>query len=317
MVSYRFPRDVAGMVLGLSAVAMLVACTSDGPTALQPSAARTVHEKSGSRKGGKRPAPAPIPAFIFTSNDGMGDQLYRWRAGAITQLTFTEQSNTRAHVAAGKVVFTSYRDGDAEIYLADTTLGVVRRVTTSAGLDDEAALDPTGSRIAYVSAQTGTLRLRVADTVGVWSELATGAGATVPERAPSWSPAGDRIAFSSNRDGSSQIYVVPAAGGTATRLTFESIGAFNPAWTADGSAIVYVASAGGARLRRVDVATGIVTDMPDASSLGEPACTLSGCLATLNPSTTAGDIVWMPASGATVTVVAGAANDFHPAVLQP
>src|SRR5687768_13666595 len=102
MVSNRFPRDVAGMVLCLSLVALLGACTSDGAGPLDPTA-RT--EKQVSAKGGKRPPAAPIPAFVFTSNDGMGDQLYRWRADTITQLTFTEQSNARAHIAAGKIVF--------------------------------------------------------------------------------------------------------------------------------------------------------------------------------------------------------------------
>ena len=317
MVSNRFPRDVAGMVVRLALIALVGACASDGPGVLDPSAARTVHDRTPRQKGGKRPAPAPIPAFIFTSNDGMGDQLYRWRADTITQLTFTEQSNARAHVAAGRIVFTSYRDGDAEIYFGDTTLTSVRRLTQSPGLDDEAAVDPSGSRIVYVSAHTGTLRMRIADTLGSWTELVTGAGATVPERAPAWDPAGSRIAFSSNRDGSSQIYIVSAQGGSATRLTFESVGAFNPEWTADGTAVVYVASAGGARLRRVDVATGTVTDLPDMSTLGEPACGTTGCLATQNPSTSSGDIVWMPSAGATVTVVNGTGNDSHPAILQP
>ena len=318
MVSNRFPREVAGMVLLVSSVMFASACSSDGASVLAPTVSRHANSQPLTQKGGKRPAAAPVPAFVFTSDAGAGDQLYSWSAGTVTQLTFTEQSNTRAHSSAGKLVFTSYRDGDAEIYIGDAMLSAVRRVTTSVGLDDEAALDPSGSTIAYVSANTGTLRIRIADTLGAWSELVTGAAPSVPERAPSWSPDGQRIAFTSNRDGSSQIYIVPATGGAAVRVTHESVGAFNPTWTSDGSAIVYVASAGGAKLRRVNLATGATTDVPNGNGVGDPDCNASGCLATVNPATTVGDIVWVPADGSPVVpVVTGAGNDFHPSIRKP
>lgn len=39
---------------------------------------------------------------------------------------------------------------------------------------------------------------------------------------PVWSPDGQKLAFSSNREGSDDLYIIPANGGTAKRLTFHS-----------------------------------------------------------------------------------------------
>ena len=42
------------------------------------------------------------------------------------------------------------------------------------------------------------------------------------ESVPVWSPDGKSIAFASDRNGSQDVYVMPASGGTARRLTFNS-----------------------------------------------------------------------------------------------
>ena len=296
----------------------LLACSALGACsdALAPGAALARRSPPDRQRGRPAPAPAAAPAFIFASNDGSGDQLFRWDAGVITRLTFTSLSNTKPHAAGGRLVFTSYRDGDAEIYLADDSAGAARRITASTGLDDEAALDPAATRVAFVSARTGTLRLYVSDTAGTSVvALETGSGTTVPERAPSWSPRGDHIAFTSNRDGTSQVYIVAGTGGAAVRVTRETIGAYDPVWAADGLAILYAASAGGPRLRKITLATGLVEDMAGSAAYGEPSCNAAGCLLTSNAYSGAGDIVWLPFGGTPTQLVATTGNDFHPAIL--
>jgi len=55
-------------------------------------------------------------------------------------------------------------------------------------------------------------------------------------------PAGDsagRIAFSSNRDGDFEIYVMNADGSGQTRLTSNSVHDFRPAWSPDGEQIAF------------------------------------------------------------------------------
>lgn len=59
---------------------------------------------------------------------------------------------------------------------------------------------------------------------------------------PIWSPDGRTIAFSSDRTGNFDIFVVDAAGGTPTQLTFNSGNDIPEVFTADGQNIIYSAS---------------------------------------------------------------------------
>src|SRR5690349_4201273 len=45
------------------------------------------------------------------------------------------------------------------------------------------------------------------------------------DMAPHWSPDGKWIAFTSNRDGATQIFIMPAVGGAPKQMTFHSTGA--------------------------------------------------------------------------------------------
>jgi Tol biopolymer transport system component len=63
---------------------------------------------------------------------------------------------------------------------------------------------------------------------------------------PSWSPDGERIAFTSQRDGNWEIYVMNAEGSDQKRLTRTSSGAAlaYPRWSPDGAKLAYVSYSG-------------------------------------------------------------------------
>lgn len=63
--------------------------------------------------------------------------------------------------------------------------------------------------------------------------------------APAISPDGRWIAFSSNRAGNSDIYIMPAAGGEWKRLTFSPEAEVGPQWSPDGTKLLYSADVGG------------------------------------------------------------------------
>src|SRR5262245_45190908 len=62
------------------------------------------------------------------------------------------------------------------------------------------------------------------------------------DTSPTWSPDGQRIAFTSYRDGNSEIYVMDANGSNQVRVTeTENDHEYNPLWSPDGSHIMFYA----------------------------------------------------------------------------
>ena len=57
--------------------------------------------------------------------------------------------------------------------------------------------------------------------------------------APAWSPDGSRIAFSSGRDGESEVHVMNANGSGVTRLTNKLAFDRFPDWSPDGDRIAF------------------------------------------------------------------------------
>jgi Tol biopolymer transport system component len=62
---------------------------------------------------------------------------------------------------------------------------------------------------------------------------------TADDRYPAWSPDGSKIAFQSDRDGNSEIYVMNADGTNVTKLTSNTAEDRTPAWSPDGCKIAF------------------------------------------------------------------------------
>ena len=89
---------------------------------------------------------------------------------------------------------------------------------------------PDGSKLAY--ARGGQVYVANADGSG---ETAVGAGTY-----PSWSPDGGALALSRpDGFGIGQVYVLRLSGGGTTQLTFGTTSAVLPAWSPDGSTILF------------------------------------------------------------------------------
>jgi len=268
-----------------------------------------------------RPEALDVPPFVFVSSDEGAPALYRFEAGTITRLSAPGTDDRDPHSAAGRIVFTSRRDGNAEIYAADLGLAGQLRLTNGTATDDAPALDPTGTTVAFVSSRSGTPRVWLMDVTGANPRpLETGSATFVPEGSPAWSPTGDRLAFASTRTNASQVFVVVAAGGSAIQLSHEATGAFTPAWSADGGSIAYVILSGGPGVMRVPASGGgdATPFALDDGGISDPACRGSICLAVTGALDAAGDLIAISASGRTRrSILARAADDRQPAIIVP
>ncbi|MCC6624001.1 MAG: TolB family protein [Deltaproteobacteria bacterium] len=176
----------------------------------------------------------------------------------------------------GRVLFTTDRDGQSEIYSVNEQGTDLRRLTNDPLEDVKPCWASLHSRVAFVrGAELFTMMAdgtdvkqltagkgrvdepactfdglgitfsRLADdNYDIWRIDANGQGevrlTTDPatDDAPAWSPDGQRIAFLSDRTGTSQIFLMQADGSNVTQITFEGEhGA--PAWSIDNRIVMW------------------------------------------------------------------------------
>ena len=134
-----------------------------------------------------------------------------------------------------KIVFSSTRDGDSEIYVMESDGSKQVRLTIDPARDYDPSWSPDGERIAFVSnRERGQEQIFVMDSDGDNPMRLTNDST---HQEPAWSPNGDKIAYVRNRGGR-QIWIMDADGGNQTQLT-EVGDNRNPAWSPDGTRIAF------------------------------------------------------------------------------
>ena len=110
------------------------------------------------------------------------------------------------------IVFTSERNGSADLYRVKPDGTGLQRLTANPAYDDQADLSPDGQKLVFVSTRAdGTADLWIRD-LSTDRETRLTSGRAGDFR-PAWSPDGKRIAFSSDRgtkvkrDGNGQWWV--------------------------------------------------------------------------------------------------------------
>ena len=142
----------------------------------------------------------------------------------------------------GRIVFTSVRDGNAEIYVMDADGGNQENLTNHPAGDSSPDWSPDVTKIAFVSGRDDNNRWKqiyVMDADGKSPiRLTDGPGL---KRDPDWSPDGRKIAFSV--DGWEDYLAVMDADGRNREKIEDQAG--DPSWSPDGKQIAFVSSIDG------------------------------------------------------------------------
>lgn len=173
----------------------------------------------------------------------ISDELHKQQIGldgvARTRLTFSsDRDRERAKSAVAN------RDVQ-EIYIADYDGANARRVTNTTTLNITPVWSPDNQAIAYTSyrpsGQFGTFQDIIVSYITT-GERATPANGS-PQRQnylPIYSPDGTKIAFTSNRDGNPEIYVMNRDGSGLRRMTNNPAIDVTPTWSPTGNQLAWV-----------------------------------------------------------------------------
>ena len=168
------------------------------------------------------------------------------------------QAPTRA-----KIVFTSTRDGNGEIYMMNADGSGEVRLTDHPGDDFDPVWSPTGEHIAFVSEREhqGLYDIYLMDADG--QNIRKAFSDMEYRTAPTWSPDGQNIAYHTYSPVPDwAVYFDRLGGGKAERLSEAAMtrGGF-PAWSPDGTEIAFTDVVAGPPVRIAPLAVGIPMEM--------------------------------------------------------
>jgi Tol biopolymer transport system component len=183
----------------------------------------------------------------------------------LKRLTATEGYDAEATIGPdGRIVFTSVRDGDMELYTMNADGTGVKRITNRPGPDGGAFFSKDGKRIVWRGKELKDpkelaeyqallkdglwrptdLEIFVAEADGSHVRQVTNYGGS--SFAPFFHPDGTRIIFSSNMDDPKgrnfDLYLVNLDGTGLERVTFNATFDGFPMWSPDGTQLVFASN---------------------------------------------------------------------------
>jgi TolB protein len=174
--------------------------------------------------------------LLMTLSRGKSPNLYLkdLATGAIERLTFHFGADSTPTFSpdARQAAFVSDRSGNPQIYMLDLATKQARRLS-NLNWCDSPAWSPTGEWIAFAGRanRKDKMDIFLVDVTGAQiRQLTHGEGSNED---PTWSPDGRLLAFSSTRDGRSQIYVMDADGSAPRRIADLPGASSTPHWSGE------------------------------------------------------------------------------------
>lgn len=189
--------------------------------------------------------------FVYTFETKKMEQLIDW-PGYDAEASWSADGK--------KLVFTSMKEGDQEIYVADADGKNAKRITNSKGYDGGPFFSADGKRIVYRSDRfnNGNLQIYVNNLEGT-DERALTADKDVLHWCPYWHPSGNWLIFTRAVHGEKErpnydLYLLPvpnekvdpaANEAKAIRLTTDPAFDGLPVFSADGKKVMWTSKRGG------------------------------------------------------------------------
>jgi len=142
------------------------------------------------------------------------------------------------------IVYVSYIERRARVYVYDVVSGRQRLVTESPNQTFSPRWSPDGKTILYSMVVGGNADLYTVPAEGGTPTRLTNSPAI--ETGGSYSPDGTKIAFESDRSGKQQVYVMNADGSDQQRISFGGGSNATPEWSPRGNLIAFTKITGGA-----------------------------------------------------------------------
>ena len=143
-----------------------------------------------------------------------------------------------------QIIFTSFRDGDAEIYIMDADGKNPRRITQAKGYDGGPFFSPDGKRIIYRSDRKGNdlLQVYINNTEGT-AERALTSNEFV-NWGPYWHPDNRHIIYATSKHGhrNYELYLMDVDTGSEERITYHEGFDGLPVFSPDGKRLMWTSS---------------------------------------------------------------------------
>lgn len=145
-----------------------------------------------------------------------------------------------------RIIYTSFfRSGTPDVFVVDTRTRQRQSFASFKGTNSGGRFSPDGSTVAVVLSPKGNSDIYLASANGTGFRPLTRTPGV--ESSPVFSPEGSRLLFASDQSGPPQLYMMPVAGGTMTRVQTNISGyCAEPDWSsAKPNKIVFTARVGG------------------------------------------------------------------------
>lgn len=224
-----------------------------------------------------RPPGTENPIAFISARDGRSE-IYSINGSGKQEQRLTNDECPKSHVAwtakARRMLFSASCRWDYDIYSMNPDGSDWRQISYLPGDELRPSMSPDGQLVAFGSNHPAPgWHTYVTNSDGANVRLLTSGPDTQDDSGLTWSPDSLQIVFHSGRSGISQLWRINSDGTHLTQLTDMPDGAFDPAWSPDGTRIAFT-SAGDLRLMNPDGTN--IRALPQSGDESHPAWSPDG-----------------------------------------